>query len=389
LYWDVRGLFDVNMPLLYGEEEKAFRRLQEEIIKHTPDLSILAWKSPLLHQIHEPADQIYCGMLAEGPSHFAWCIKTQLLTRHPTREFSVSNNRVLIDSTILVAHRIHMPSGSDYILPVGWDNSSREKDMSCPTLSVVLRRVGNGQFLRRNPYELTSDAHITICTGTHQLLIESPVVQGSRPIPVMPSSWITEEDLSRLRPKSIRIRLGPGLYLNEASPWSRFDIKDRIFFVSDEHDDQNDWAILSFSVRPNLSHVEPIPPDHCVLYMTSWGRPSSPQCSIIPYLPYANQVSEIQSRLLRMDYGTNQVLHQLLAFNIPCTSSTLLDIPGTGFTAVVSLELRTREDIPPWMPRNHAWDVNITCSVHDSERVPYVEDKSQWTWERTPLPDPR
>ena len=28
------GLFDVNMPLLYGEGEKAFIRLQEEIIKY-------------------------------------------------------------------------------------------------------------------------------------------------------------------------------------------------------------------------------------------------------------------------------------------------------------------------------------------------------------------
>lgn len=381
------------MPLLYGEGEKAFRRLQEEIIKHTPDLSILAWKSPLPHQIHEPDDQIYCGVLAEGPSHFAWCMKTQLLIRPPTREFSVSNNRVLIDSTILATHRIHVPSGFDYILPVAWDNSSRERDMPCPMLSVVLRKVGNGQFLRRNPYELTSDSHRGICTGTHQLLIKSPIVQGSRPVPGMPSSWITEEDLSRLRLKSIRIRLGPDIDLTEATPWSRFDIKDGMFFVSDEHDDQNDWAILSFIVRPNLSHVESIPAVHCVLYMTSWGRTSSPQCSIIPYSPYSNQVSEIQSRLLRMGYNTYQILQQLLAFNIPRTSSILLDIPGTGLTAVVSLQLRTREDAPPWVPHNHAWDVYITYSVYESGRVPYIEDESQWKGGTTalplPLPPPR
>ncbi|KAK3361548.1 heterokaryon incompatibility protein-domain-containing protein [Lasiosphaeria ovina] len=33
------GIFDVNMPLLYGEADKAFQRLQEEIIKHTNDSS--------------------------------------------------------------------------------------------------------------------------------------------------------------------------------------------------------------------------------------------------------------------------------------------------------------------------------------------------------------
>lgn len=37
------GLFGVNMPLLYGEGVKAFRRLQLEIIKETDDESIFAW----------------------------------------------------------------------------------------------------------------------------------------------------------------------------------------------------------------------------------------------------------------------------------------------------------------------------------------------------------
>ncbi|KAF4852534.1 Vegetative incompatibility protein HET-E-1 [Colletotrichum siamense] len=37
------GIFDVMMPMIYGEEEHAFIRLQEEIIKKTADDSILAW----------------------------------------------------------------------------------------------------------------------------------------------------------------------------------------------------------------------------------------------------------------------------------------------------------------------------------------------------------
>ncbi|KAK0619135.1 heterokaryon incompatibility protein-domain-containing protein [Immersiella caudata] len=37
------GLFDVNMPLMYGERKKAFLRLQEQIIKKSNDQSILAW----------------------------------------------------------------------------------------------------------------------------------------------------------------------------------------------------------------------------------------------------------------------------------------------------------------------------------------------------------
>ena len=37
------GLFDVHMPMIYGEKDKAFRRLQEHIIKDNRDDSILAW----------------------------------------------------------------------------------------------------------------------------------------------------------------------------------------------------------------------------------------------------------------------------------------------------------------------------------------------------------
>ncbi|KAI1261199.1 heterokaryon incompatibility protein-domain-containing protein [Xylariaceae sp. FL1019] len=37
------GLFEVNMPLLYGEGTRAFRRLQEEILKITEDYTLMAW----------------------------------------------------------------------------------------------------------------------------------------------------------------------------------------------------------------------------------------------------------------------------------------------------------------------------------------------------------
>ncbi|OCK96314.1 HET-domain-containing protein, partial [Cenococcum geophilum 1.58] len=37
------GIFDVNMPLLYGEGERAFQRLQEEILRNSQDQSLFAW----------------------------------------------------------------------------------------------------------------------------------------------------------------------------------------------------------------------------------------------------------------------------------------------------------------------------------------------------------
>ena len=37
------GLFDINLPAIYGEGERAFSRLQQEIIRSSSDESVLAW----------------------------------------------------------------------------------------------------------------------------------------------------------------------------------------------------------------------------------------------------------------------------------------------------------------------------------------------------------
>ncbi|KAM7215963.1 heterokaryon incompatibility domain containing protein [Rhypophila decipiens] len=55
------GIFQVNMPMLYGEGKKAFLRLQEEIIKSSTDLSIFAW-------LQDPDDNVDArGVLSHHP----------------------------------------------------------------------------------------------------------------------------------------------------------------------------------------------------------------------------------------------------------------------------------------------------------------------------------
>ena len=58
------GLFDVNMPLLYGEGMKAFVRLQEEIIKNSDDQSIFLWT------VECPSYSTFRGLLAKSPEEF-------------------------------------------------------------------------------------------------------------------------------------------------------------------------------------------------------------------------------------------------------------------------------------------------------------------------------
>lgn len=37
------GIFEVNMPMLYGEGNAAFQRLQEEVVRQSNDLSLFTW----------------------------------------------------------------------------------------------------------------------------------------------------------------------------------------------------------------------------------------------------------------------------------------------------------------------------------------------------------
>lgn len=64
------GFFEVNMPMLYGEGEGAYNRLQEEIMRKTHDHSLFAWRYPYttLRQ-----DSYFLGLLAPSPSYFEGC----------------------------------------------------------------------------------------------------------------------------------------------------------------------------------------------------------------------------------------------------------------------------------------------------------------------------
>lgn len=67
------GLFNVNMPMIYGERERAFIRLQEQIISKSTDESIFAWDLDLLDDSTRDAKEVYCGLLATSPACFARC----------------------------------------------------------------------------------------------------------------------------------------------------------------------------------------------------------------------------------------------------------------------------------------------------------------------------
>ncbi|KAM0230130.1 hypothetical protein ACHAPO_009497 [Fusarium lateritium] len=61
------GLFNLNMPMLCGEGNKAFLRLQEAIVRQSKDQSILLWRGGF---DHAPFGHVF-GCLAPSPSVFS------------------------------------------------------------------------------------------------------------------------------------------------------------------------------------------------------------------------------------------------------------------------------------------------------------------------------
>ena len=91
------GIFEINMPLLYGEGEKAFLRLQDEIIRSSTDLSLFAWQG-------FPHDERRIrGIYAYHPIEFAHlgnCCIDNIYGVEP-EEFSMTNNGMKINTSLL------------------------------------------------------------------------------------------------------------------------------------------------------------------------------------------------------------------------------------------------------------------------------------------------
>ena len=103
------GIFDVNMPLLYGEGDKAFIRLQEEILKESADTSILAWDAS-----DKDESLSAVGALATHPSQFRGGVSIEALPSD--RSLAVTQRG--IQSTVPIMQLQDASSNSDVTVAV-------------------------------------------------------------------------------------------------------------------------------------------------------------------------------------------------------------------------------------------------------------------------------
>ncbi|KAJ4366475.1 hypothetical protein N0V83_008111 [Neocucurbitaria cava] len=96
------GLLGVNMPLLYGEGEKAFVRLQEAVISSSDDISLLAWGFGLAWEDIEELG--YDKILASSPTAFREYPKSnhRCVRRPPKTHSTVTGHGLHIELPLLL-----------------------------------------------------------------------------------------------------------------------------------------------------------------------------------------------------------------------------------------------------------------------------------------------
>lgn len=155
------GLFGVNMPLLYGEDQRAFVRLQEGILKMGTDLSILAW----FHSSSDRSD--LREFLAISPEDFKFC-KSVIRSPRMGRIFddgmtlTMTNVGLRIERP-LVANSSAGPSGHGLVL-----------SLSCRDDDDITKIIG----LKLEPFELPRISDSTSQQSHMQQIVPMPCWMG-------------------------------------------------------------------------------------------------------------------------------------------------------------------------------------------------------------------
>jgi hypothetical protein len=148
--YSMMGLFNVNMPLLYGEGNRAFIRLQLEILSRIDDESIFAWSNPRPEVYRQ-------GLLAESPECFADCGQIRRGDFDPDRLPHVMTNKGLQMQLWLReghAPNRNMPESSDaYAAPLNCTLPGEDG----PVFVVIYLLEEDGVYSRWGDPDLTTD----------------------------------------------------------------------------------------------------------------------------------------------------------------------------------------------------------------------------------------
>ncbi|KAK1834626.1 heterokaryon incompatibility protein-domain-containing protein [Podospora conica] len=225
------GIFDVNMPLLYGEGPKAFIRLQEEIIKRSTDTSIFVWDST-----PGSTTSPYCGVLASSPDAFRELWNDLESRGYATSQFSSVPEFTMTNKGLRITEELRTFKMADRGLHGQWLSLDRINEFDTyNTLSVGLwlKKIGPGTYVRIAHIHPVGDSRslefqaLTFPNhGLEDLLPQTIYIVASY------SASLMANGPNRAR---IRFLTSPHLWINSASPRPNWDHSDDTFFTVTKH----------------------------------------------------------------------------------------------------------------------------------------------------------
>lgn len=133
------GIFDVNMPLLYGEGLKAYARLQEEIVRESNDLSLFAWRAKFI-------DQTNRGILASTPSEFRDSGSIRL-----ANETNFNPDFLMTNKGLRLALDLYPGQNGSYLMPLNCVYPDGRGDGQ--KIGIWVKMHGGGVYSRVNSNE--------------------------------------------------------------------------------------------------------------------------------------------------------------------------------------------------------------------------------------------
>jgi Heterokaryon incompatibility protein (HET) len=139
--YSLMGLFGVHMPPLYGEREKAFIRLQLEILRLSDDESIFAWRD---------SNDLSGGLLALSPNAFQLSYDTSRLNRNDQQPYWMTNKGLCMERQLLRPTAYSIDSDDTFILPLQCSPGT------IIPYGIVLKCINGDQFARVSSGEFLS-----------------------------------------------------------------------------------------------------------------------------------------------------------------------------------------------------------------------------------------
>jgi hypothetical protein len=163
--YSLLGIFNVNMPLLYGEKARAFHRLQEAIISSSHDQSIFAWG---LRQVGSMGNR---QLLASSPSDFVGFADVVPYTP----DLAGISHYSMTNAGLQISMRLRKVADSDNTF-IGLLNCAKHNDKGSRNIAIPLMACDDGKATMVGQFTRCGTAPISMSLSLFQEPDNDPAI---------------------------------------------------------------------------------------------------------------------------------------------------------------------------------------------------------------------